>query len=66
MKRLLVGALAVCLLATVVQADFIDLPVKFRQTPWDPNGTDWLSDHTLAADGLSGPAKGRSFTSRIV
>ncbi len=61
MKRLLVGALAVCLLATVVQADFIDLPVKWSQTPWDPDGTDWLSDHTLAADGASGPVVADDF-----
>ncbi len=47
MKRLLVSALAVCLLATVVQADFIDLPIKWSQTDWDPDGMDWLSDHTV-------------------
>ncbi len=52
MKRLLVGALAVCLLATVVQADFIDLPVKWSQTPWDPDGRDWLSDHTMGVAGI--------------
>lgn len=46
MKRLFVGALAVCLLAAVAQADYIDLPVKWSQVPWDFYGTDWLSDCT--------------------
>ena len=47
MKRLLVGALAVCLLAAVAQADYIDLPIKWSQTPWDPLGTARPSNHML-------------------
>jgi len=46
MKKVFVGALAVCLLASVAQADFIPNPIKWSQVPWDFLGTDWLSDCT--------------------
>ncbi|NIA21886.1 MAG: PEP-CTERM sorting domain-containing protein [Anaerolineaceae bacterium] len=62
MKRLLVGALAVCLLATVAQADYINLPIKWSQTPWDPDGMDWPSDHTAGTSGIDdGPVVADDF-----
>jgi hypothetical protein len=48
-KRVLLGisVLALMTLVVPVYADFIQLPVKWSQTPWDPDGRDILSDHTV-------------------
>jgi hypothetical protein len=46
MKRLILASLCVLLFAAgSAWADFINLPVKWSQVPWDKNGSDWLSDH---------------------
>ena len=43
----LVVVIVVGMFVGIASAHYIDLPVKFTQTPWDPDGTDWLSDHTM-------------------
>lgn len=46
MKRLILTSLCVLLfVAGSTWADFIDLPVKWSQVPWDPDGGSYLSDH---------------------
>jgi len=45
MKRLILASLCVLLFAAgSAWADLIDLPVKWSQVPWDPDGADYLSD----------------------
>lgn len=47
MKRLILTSLCVLLFAaSYAWADFINLPVKWAQVPWDKDGSDYLSDHT--------------------
>ncbi len=47
MRTLLLALVVLAVSFTPAYADYIDLPVKWSQTPWDPAGTDWLSDCTL-------------------
>lgn len=47
--KILVAAVLVGTLTGLAAADFIDLEVKWSQTPWDPDGDDWLSDHAMLA-----------------
>jgi len=45
-RTMMMALVAVAVLSVAVQADFIPYPVKWSQTPWDPSGTDYWSDHT--------------------
>ena len=49
MKRLGLIMLALAMVLWVAgpaTAEYINLPVKWSQTPWDPDGIAWPSDHT--------------------
>ena len=47
MQKCLVTSLCLLFLTCLAGGDYIELPVKWSQTPWDPEGTAWLSDHTM-------------------
>jgi len=48
-RNILVAVVLVGTLTGLAAADFIEWPVKWSQTPWDPAGGDYLSDHTVGA-----------------
>ena len=50
MKKIIIMSFAVLLLvSSAALADFIDLPVKWSQTPWDPAGAD---HHSMGPHGF--------------
>lgn len=44
MRQLIVLAIVVGGMCGPAAADYINLPIKYSQTPWASNRTDWFSD----------------------